>query len=87
LKEAVEQVWSVRTLDRNISTQYYERLLLSKNTEPVVKKMVEKTRCLQQDKLEFIKNPLVVEFLGLSSNIDFTEPELAAVIINNLQFF
>jgi predicted nuclease of restriction endonuclease-like (RecB) superfamily len=87
LAETVSQTWSVRTLDRNISTQYYERLLLSQNTAPVKTEMEAKTAAYQADKLEFIKNPVVAEFLGLSSNIDFTESELEQSIITHIQKF
>ncbi len=87
MNEAAEQMRSVRTLDRNISTQYYYRLLMSQNKEPIEKEMVEKTSCLQNDKLEFIKNPVVAEFLGLSSNIDFTETKLESSILSHLQKF
>jgi hypothetical protein len=68
LKEASEQSWDVRTLDRNISTQYYERLLISQVKKPVKKEMQVKTGKYQKSKLEFIKNPSVLEFLGLPSN-------------------
>lgn len=54
-KEAQEQAWSVRTLQRNISSQYYYRMLMSQNTEPVEKEMKELTATYQADKLEFIK--------------------------------
>lgn len=86
-KEAYEQTWSVRTLQRNINTQYYYRLLQSQNKEPVQQEMNEKTSAFQTDKLEFIKNPVIAEFLGLSSNIDLTETELEASIISNIQKF
>lgn len=86
-QEASREMWSYRTLDRNINTQYYHRLLLSTNKKVVVEEMEEKTELYQQDKLEFIKNPMVTEFLGLSSNRDFTESELESAIINNLQKF
>ena len=86
-KEAYEQTWSVRTLQRNIDTQYYYRLLQSKDKEPVEREMQEKTYQYQQDKLEFIKNPVVVEFLGLTPDISFTETKLEASIITNLQKF
>ena len=69
-KEAQEQAWSVRTLQRNISSQYYYRMLMSQNTKPVEKEMKELTATYQADKLEFIKNPVIAEFLGLSSNTD-----------------
>ena len=87
LKEAAQEQWSVRTLDRNISSQYYERLLLSHRKEPVIQEMQEKTANLQQDKLEFIKNPVVAEFLGLAPNVDFTESELEKAIIMHLSKF
>ena len=87
LQEAVNQGWGVRTLDRNINSQYYERLLLSQNKEPVEAEMKEITASYQSDKLEFIKNPVVAEFLGLSSNIDFTETELEQSIITHIQKF
>ena len=86
-KEAYEQTWSVRTLQRNIDTQYYYRLLQSKDKRPVEREMQEKTYQYQQDKLEFIKNPVVVEFLGLTPDISFTETKLEASIITNLQKF
>ncbi|MCD8267301.1 MAG: PDDEXK nuclease domain-containing protein [Parabacteroides sp.] len=87
LKEAAEQMWSYRTLDRNISSQYYERLLLSQNKEKVSMEMEKITRPFDQDRFEFIKNPTVAEFIGLSLNRDFSESELEAAIIGNLQQF
>ncbi len=65
INEAAGEGWGVRTLQRNISSQYYERTLLSKNKEAVKNEMVRVTAPLQ-DKLEFIKNPVVAEFLGVS---------------------
>jgi predicted nuclease of restriction endonuclease-like (RecB) superfamily len=87
IKESSEQNWSVRTLDRNISTLYYRRLLSSQNRSPVVKEMKKKTKEFQNDKLEFIKNPSVLEFLGLPSNSGYTENKLEEAIIGNLQKF
>ncbi len=86
-KEAYEQTWSVRTLQRNINTQYYYRILQSQNKALVEQEMREKTSSFQEEKLEFIKNPVIAEFLGLSSNIDFTETELESSIISNIQKF
>jgi len=86
-KEATEQMWSVRTLQRNISTQYYHRLLASQNMAVVESEMKEKTDAFENTKLEFIKNPVVAEFLGLSQNTDFTESELETSIITHLQKF
>ncbi len=88
-REAAEQGWSSRTLDRNIATQYYHRLLQSQDDKkPAVEaEMKELTAPLQHDKLEFIKNPVVAEFLGLAPNADFQESELEGAIITNLQRF
>ena len=86
-KEAYEQTWSVRTLQRNINTQYYYRILQSQHKELVEQEMLEKTSDLQNDTLEFIRNPVIAEFLGLSSNTDFTETELETRIISNIQKF
>jgi len=87
MNEAAEQTWSVRTLQRNISSQYYFRLLQSHNKELVKAEMKQKTATFQQNKLEFIKNPVVAEFLGFTPNSDFTESELEKNIITNLQKF
>ena len=86
-KEAAEQTWSVRTLQRNISSQYYYRLLKSQNPEPVKREMEKLTASYQADKLEFIKNPMITEFLGLSGSMDFTESKLESCIITNIQKF
>lgn len=87
LKEAAEQMWSYRTLDRNIASQYYERLLLSQHKEHVVAEMQALTLPFEKDRMEFIKNPTVAEFIGLSPNSDFSETELEGAIIGNLQKF
>lgn len=86
-KEAIEQTWSVRTLQRNISSQYYYRLLQSQVKEPVESEMKKLTADYQADKLEFIKNPVVAEFLGMTPDTAFTETQLEASIITNLQKF
>jgi len=87
LREAAENQWSVRTLDRNISTLYYHRLLSSQVKEPVMAEMAEKTKDFQQEKLEFIKNPAVLEFLGLPDNAGYAESLLEQAIINDMQKF
>ena len=86
-KEATEQTWSVKTLQRNIASQYYHRLLQSQSKELVEGEMKEITAEYQADKLEFIKNPVIAEFLGLGQNVSFTETELEASIISNIQKF
>ena len=85
LTEAAQNMWSVRTLDRNISTLYYNRLIASQEKELVVQEMKEKTANLQIT--EFIKNPTVLEFLNLPTNLSYTETELEKALIDNLQKF
>lgn len=85
LKEASEEMWSYRTLNRNITSQYFERTLMSQKGDAVLKPVVRADE--QPDKLEFIKNPLVAEFIGLSPNTDFNETELEKAIIAHIQKF
>lgn len=87
MKEAAKQMWSYRTLDRNISTLYYRRMLSSQTKEIVEKEMNDKTADFQNDKLEFIKNPAVLEFLGLPANKGYTETVLEQAIIDEMQNF
>ncbi len=87
LDEAAREAWSVRTLDRNISTQYYHRLLISRKKEPVIAEMKTRAAPLRADRLEFIKNPVVAEFLGLAADTAFTETKLEQCIITHLQKF
>lgn len=87
LAEASKEHWSTRTLDRNINSQYYFRLLQSPKKDAVVAEMESKTVNYDNDKLEFLKNPIVAEFLGLSPNNDFTETKLETAIIDHLQKF
>lgn len=87
LKEASEQMWSYRTLDRNIGSQYYERLLLSQHKSTVQPEMRNLTSSTERFALDFIKNPTVAEFIGLAPNIDFSESDLEKAIIGNLQNF
>jgi predicted nuclease of restriction endonuclease-like (RecB) superfamily len=86
-KEATSQAWSVRTLQRNVSTQYYYRLLKSSNKKPVETEMKTLTATLQTDRLEYIKNPFVLEFLGLPEDNSILEKELESSIISHLEKF
>ncbi len=86
-KEAFNEGWSYRTLNRNINTLYYERLLMSTKKQPVVDEMQDKTKAYQQDKLEYIKSPVVLEFLGLPEDTFLAESKLETAIINNLEKF
>ena len=87
-REASEQGWSVRTLQRNISSQYYFRLLASQRKDLVEKEMLELTSTYQSsDPAEFIKNPVIGEFLGFTADSSFRESELEQAIIDNLEKF
>ena len=74
-------------MQRNVSSQYYYRILKTQEKELVENEMKERTKEYQNDKLEFIKNPVIAEFLGLASNTDFTESHLESTILSNLQKF
>ena len=85
LTEAAENMWSVRTLDRNISTLYYDRIVASIDKKTVENEMKDKTKKLQVE--EFIKNPVVLEFLDLPTNMSYTENELEKALTDDIQKF
>lgn len=87
VQEASREMWSVRTLARNVGSQYYQRLLQSPKKDTVVSEMLRRTTPLQDDTHSFLKNPVVAEFLQLSTNSDFTETELEKTIIKHLRSF
>ncbi|MBD5181142.1 MAG: DUF1016 domain-containing protein [Bacteroidales bacterium] len=92
LTEASNQMWSSRTLDRNVSSQYYFRLLSSKGKgrEEVIEEMKEKTSGEEYKNItpeEFIKSPVVTEFLGLSKDKSYTERTLESALLDHLQEF
>lgn len=86
-KEAYEQSWSVRTLQRNISTQYYHRLLSIQAKDMLALTTGDQTQEPGDETLEFIKNPVIAEFLGFATRPSVHETELEAAIIANLQQF
>ena len=87
LHEAAQQNWSVRTLDRNISTLYYQRLISSQKKDLVEQEMKENTAQFKNKPYDFIKNPTVLEFLNLPTSKAYTELELEQALIDNLQQF
>ena len=84
--EALKETWSVKTLQRNISSQYYYRILKTQDKSAVETEMKELTS-EYQTKLEFIKNPVIAEFLGMKEDTSFLESDLEQCIIDNLQKF
>ena len=89
MQEAAAEQWDYRTLKRNISSQYYYRLMQTPKAKraPVVKEMKALTADFQKESSEFIKNPLIVEFLGLNQDAALTESTLESTILNHLQKF
>ncbi len=77
---ASQEMWSVRTLDRNISTQYYERHFQQPH-------IVEDTKDVVSNKLELLKNPIVAEFLGFKKDDTYSETDLESAVISHLQEF
>ncbi len=86
LNEAANEGWSSRTLDRNISTQYYYRLLQSPQKDAVIAEMKDKTQNVQNPH-ELIKNPIVAEFLGFRTEDSFQESELENAILSHIRDF
>jgi predicted nuclease of restriction endonuclease-like (RecB) superfamily len=84
LTEAAEQNWSSRVLERNIHTLYYERLLASQDKKSALEK---ETLFEKQSPADFIKDPYVLEFLGLPEDPMVSEEEMETAIITKLQKF
>ena len=85
LEEAVKSQWSTRQLERQINTFFYERLLSSKNKEAVSKEILTKESAKMPE--DIIRDPYVLEFLGLTPNDDFYESDLEQALITHLQKF
>ncbi|MBQ8256567.1 MAG: DUF1016 family protein [Bacteroidaceae bacterium] len=83
--EAVNNAWTKRELERQINSQLYERLLLSNDKESVLA-VTRKERIPQQPQ-EIIKDPMVLEFLGLERKAEYYEKDLEQALITHLQKF
>ncbi len=85
LEEAVKSNWSTRQLERQINSFFYERLLSSKNKEDIANEItaLEKPNSAE----DIIRDPYVLEFLGLSPKDDFYENDLEQALISHLQKF
>jgi len=84
LQEAAEQGWSVRVLERNINTLYFQRLLSSKNQQENLK---HDQNSGKTDPADFIKDPYVFEFLNIPEPVTASEKEIESALIANLQQF
>ena len=83
--EAINNAWTKRELERQINSQLYERLLLSNDKETVLA-VARKERTPQQPQ-EIIKDPMVLEFLGLERKAAYYEKDLEQALITHLQKF
>lgn len=87
MNEASQNGWSTRTLDRNISTQYYYRLLQSPQKEKVIAEMNSKTSEYQKSQFELLKNPIIAEFLEFRTEDSFSENDLENAILSHIRDF
>ena len=85
IEEAIKSNWSTRQLERQINSFFYERLLSSQNKE----KVSEEIQKLEPAKIpeDIIRDPYVLEFLGLNPKDDFYESDLEEALITHLQKF
>ena len=85
--EAVAQNWSSRALERQIGTLYYERLLASQDKQAVTTEASSQIASLGQSPREFVRDPVLLEFLGLPDTGRLLESDLEQGLMNQLQGF
>ncbi len=86
IQEAIEQNWSSRALERQISKLYYERLLASKDRQLVEEEAQGKTQALAEKNKDYLRDPYILDFLNLQDKT-YQESELEDAIVSNLQNF
>jgi len=86
IEECIKSNWSTRQLERQITTLFYERLLSSKDKEKVSKEIYKLEPQIKKAE-DIIKDPYVLEFLGLPENTNFLEKNLEQALIDHLQKF
>ena len=84
-QEAIRGCWTVTELDRQVSSQYYERMGLSKDKKALQKLAVKNAQQLAPR--DILHNPVTLEFLGIESQEVYTETKLESYILNHLQAF
>ncbi|WP_233522388.1 PDDEXK nuclease domain-containing protein [Chitinophaga silvatica] len=84
LSEASTESWSTRVLERNINSLYYERLLSTQNKQEALR---EQEKMAKIHPVDLIKDPYVLEFLGVDMQSKFSESDVESAIISNLQQF
>jgi predicted nuclease of restriction endonuclease-like (RecB) superfamily len=86
MNEAAEQNWSTRALERQIGTLYYERLLSSRERQPVLAEAARAVAAVASPR-EFVRDPVLLEFLGMPDSGRVLEADLEQGLIDNLQAF
>ena len=84
LHECVKENWSVRQLDRQINTLFYDRLLASRDKK-AVKEEISRTEPGRVEPKELIRAPYILEFLGIPQGEHFLETDLEQLLISRLQ--
>lgn len=87
MNEAADQNWSVRALERQIASLYYDRLIMSQDKKVIEREAQEKTAELQVSPKDFLKDPYVLEFLNIGDRSHYRESELEEAIIAKIQEF
>ncbi len=87
MNEAASENWNTRALDRQIGTLYYERLLASKERQPVRDEATRNVAAIAASPRDFIRDPVLLEFLGLPDSGKLLESRLEDALLNNLQAF
>ncbi|RIA22468.1 putative nuclease of restriction endonuclease-like (RecB) superfamily [Ectopseudomonas oleovorans] len=87
MNEAATQNWSTRALERQIGTLYYERLLASQDRAAVEQEAASNLEALGKSPREFVRDPVLLEFLGLPNAGTLLESELEQALIDQLQQF
>lgn len=87
MMQASKDMWSTTTLDRNISSQYFERRLAAQREHPEIPLTEAIAPYNDRDPLEYIKNPTVAEFMGFQRDTRYSESELEQALIDNLEKF
>ena len=87
LNECAEAHWSTRQLERQINSFYYERLLASRIKTPLKKEASKTAQTLEIKPEDQIKDPFILEFLGLQENTGLKENQLEQALIDHLQKF
>lgn len=85
MAESAKNNWTARQLERQVNSQLFERLLMSNDVKEVL--AVARAEKTPSDAKEIIKDPMVLEFLGLKREAAYYEKDLEAAIITHLQEF